>query len=46
MGKNDTVTTKNKPRSITEDVRGGYNPPSLEQRPPPPAKPPAKPKKG
>ncbi len=30
---------------IFDDVKGGYNSPKYEQRPAPPAKPPAKPKK-
>ncbi len=29
-------------KQLNDDVRGGYNPPTSEQKPSPPAKPPAK----
>lgn len=32
-------------KQLNENVRGGYNPPTSEQKPKPPAKPPSKPKK-
>jgi len=45
MSKNDNIPPIDNRKPINEEVRGGYNPPSSEQRPNPPAKPPEKPKK-